>query len=298
MAKVYANPGIYIEEKSAFPNSAVPVATAVSAFIGYTQKATRDNKDLSNLPTRISSFGEYLLYFGEGPDTKYGLAVSADKQRRFELSIKPGTRFLLFYSMKLFFANGGSDCYVVSIGNYSSKPILADFNVEIDVHGAISLKGIATLQKEPEPTILVIPEAMLLGGNDCTALQQLMLGHCAKMASRLSILDVFMDENDTEKPDTRKIVQDFREKIGDQNLKWGAAYYPWLHTNITGADAVNFRQVDRGYWDTMITLLLAEVVENESKGLDKKHVERWVYRASVLTKRSTKRKKYSAQIMQ
>ncbi len=57
MAKVYATPGVYIEEKSAFPNSAVPVATAVPAFIGYTAEAMRDKKDLTNKPTRISSFG-------------------------------------------------------------------------------------------------------------------------------------------------------------------------------------------------------------------------------------------------
>ena len=39
MAKQYATPGVYIEEKSAFSNSVVSVATAVPAFIGYTAKA-------------------------------------------------------------------------------------------------------------------------------------------------------------------------------------------------------------------------------------------------------------------
>jgi hypothetical protein len=33
VAKIYQTPGVYIEERSAFPNSAVPVATAVPTTI-------------------------------------------------------------------------------------------------------------------------------------------------------------------------------------------------------------------------------------------------------------------------
>ena len=77
MAKVYATPGVYIEEKSAFPNSAVTVATAVPAFIGYTEIATRNNKPLTGIPTRISSFGEYLNYFGGSYTTQYTLNYPA-----------------------------------------------------------------------------------------------------------------------------------------------------------------------------------------------------------------------------
>lgn len=71
MAKIYSTPGVYIEEKGAFPNSVVAVATAVPAFIGYTEKASLDTKDVTNKPTRISSFGEYLLYFGGAPNTTF-----------------------------------------------------------------------------------------------------------------------------------------------------------------------------------------------------------------------------------
>jgi phage tail sheath protein FI len=274
MASVSATPGVYIEEKSAFPNSAVPVATAVPAFIGYTKKATQDKKDLTNHPTRISSFGEYLLYFGDGPDTRYELTISADKQRIYELATKTDTRFLLYYSIKLFFANGGSDCYIVSIGNYDKAPTLADFNDEKpDLNGDIQRKGILTLLKEPEPTMLVIPDAVLLGADDCAALQQLMLAHCQKMASRISILDVFMDENAMIEPDTRKIVSDFRDKIGTNHLMWGAAYYPWVRTNIMGSDDVSYNNVDKGSWDNLIKLVSEEGDECIKEGLDKKRGE-------------------------
>ncbi len=52
MATVLATPGVYIEEKSAFASSVVPVATAVPVFLGYTQKAARGSKSLKNVPTK------------------------------------------------------------------------------------------------------------------------------------------------------------------------------------------------------------------------------------------------------
>jgi len=44
--------------------------------------------------------------------------------------------------------------YIVSVGNYNAKPMLADFNVEIVMNDESSAKGPATLQKEPEPTLI------------------------------------------------------------------------------------------------------------------------------------------------
>ena len=49
-----ATPGVYVEEKSSFGTSVVPVPTAVPAFIGYTEKALRGTKSLINKPTKIT----------------------------------------------------------------------------------------------------------------------------------------------------------------------------------------------------------------------------------------------------
>ncbi|WP_370860447.1 phage tail sheath C-terminal domain-containing protein [Parabacteroides faecis] len=68
-------PGVYIVEKSAFPNSVVPVATAVPAFIGHTQIAMNGTKSLLNVPFRITSMLEYNKYFGGGPQPEYSLSV-------------------------------------------------------------------------------------------------------------------------------------------------------------------------------------------------------------------------------
>jgi phage tail sheath protein FI len=59
-------PGVYVNEIPSFPPSIAQVATAIPAFIGYTQIAQdmRGN-DLTNKPTRITSMLEYELYFGK-----------------------------------------------------------------------------------------------------------------------------------------------------------------------------------------------------------------------------------------
>jgi len=64
-------PGVYVVEKNAFPNSVVEVATAVPAFVGYTERALNGTKSLNNVPFRISSMGEFVQYFGEAPAAKF-----------------------------------------------------------------------------------------------------------------------------------------------------------------------------------------------------------------------------------
>ena len=116
MAKQYATPGVYIEEKSAFSNSVVAVATAVPAFVGYTQKAIAGKRDLTNTPMRISSMVEFLSMFGGAPATTFSLEADGDN---YSLTPDDGTNYMLFRSMQLFYANGGGACYIVSVGDYS-----------------------------------------------------------------------------------------------------------------------------------------------------------------------------------
>ena len=41
----FSTPGVYVIEKSLFPPSVAPVATAIPAFIGYTEKAMEYKAD-------------------------------------------------------------------------------------------------------------------------------------------------------------------------------------------------------------------------------------------------------------
>lgn len=264
MAKVYKRPGVYIEEVSAFPSSVVPVATAVPAFIGYTEKAKGNNKSLHLQPTRISSYGEFLQYFGGAPKPKFELSDSTDPQQPFRLKLLPNTYFILHASLRLFFANGGSDCYIVSVGDYASTGVqYSDLE-----------SGIEPLVKEPEPTMLVIPEAILLQDkSECYDLQQAMLRHCgADTQRRFAILDVWVDQQQMlENPQWKTSlftndVDDFRTGIGQNYLEWGAAYFPYLHTTIIAGNEVNFANISDESLVVLVNLIKTEVDTSVAKG--------------------------------
>ena len=253
MARVLATPGVYIDEKSAFPNSAVPVPTAVPVFIGYTEKAIMGKKSLLKVPTKISSYGEFLEFFGGPPKVKY--TIEADAAVGYKLTADKSTQFILHSCMKLFFSNGGSDCYIVSVGKYTDAPT--------GVVGADLTSGIEPLLKEPEPTMVVIPEAILLveestakgpDPNDNTKqidivtrdaqgafdLQVAMLAHCGlDMRNRVAILDVPLGNLDLRED----VVKNFRVGIGQNFLQWGGAYYPFLETTIVAAEELDFSNI-------------------------------------------------------
>ena len=58
-----ASPGVYINEVNAFPNSVVPVATAVPAFIGYTPQTAHKDKSYTNVAQKISSFLDFKTIY-------------------------------------------------------------------------------------------------------------------------------------------------------------------------------------------------------------------------------------------
>ena len=231
MATVLATPGVYIEEKSAFSSSVVPVATAIPAFIGYTQKASRGTKSLRNVPTRIKSFAEFEQLFGGAPKTSFTLGTDGS------LEVVAETRYLLHSSMRFYFANGGADCYIVSIGDYSSGVNAKDFN------DLATESGLPTLLKYIEPTLLVAPEAVLLSEADCFSLQQAMIMHCGfEMRNRFAVLDVYNGDKKRTYDDA-DVINRFRSGVGANHLQWAAAYYPFVKTTIVSGSEIDFTNI-------------------------------------------------------
>ncbi|MDZ7605385.1 MAG: phage tail sheath subtilisin-like domain-containing protein [Cyclobacteriaceae bacterium] len=253
----FLTPGVYIEERNAFPNSVVAVPTSVPAFVGYTELASRDKTLLRNKPTRITSISEYHQFFGKDPFIKY--EVRKDPIRDFALGEVKATKYYLYNSLRLFFANGGSTCYIVSVGDYNAK-IKKD-----ELEG-----GIKALVKESEPSMLVIPDALGLDQQDCYELQKAMLNHCGSdTKNRIALLDVY----DGYKERTRSIDDDviikFREGIGNSNLAWGAAYFPWLNTNVVQDTEINYKKNISN---------LADLQQLLNEEIDKLHATRFIDR--------------------
>jgi hypothetical protein len=252
MATTLATPGVYIEEKSSFGSSVVPVQTSIPAFIGYTAMANRGSKDLTNVPTRISSMGQFEELFGGAPATKFNIE-SNDSEVGFSLSFVEESRFLLHSSMRLFYANGGADCYIVSVGTYDDKIDAAKLN---DPKG----EGLSALEKFLEPTIVVIPDAILLDENDCYSLQAAMLQHCGyKLKNRFAILDVYQGANERTF-DEDDAVDKFRNAVGSNFLQWGASYYPFLNTTIVSKSEIDFTRIAN--LDGLSEVLSKEVAQN------------------------------------
>jgi len=156
--------------------------------------------------------------------------------------------YLLYYSMRLFFQNGGGPCYVVSVGNYSS-----------DIEMQPLLDGIETLVKEQEPTMVVVPDAVRLSEADCISVEQAMLGHCGgKMKNRFAILDVYQGYRDRQHPEG-DCIDAFRSALGVNYLDYAAAYYPWLNTTIVQDAELSFDNITDAGRATLQGLLRQEL---------------------------------------
>jgi phage tail sheath protein FI len=268
-------PGVYIVEKSAFPNSVVEVATAVPAFIGYTEKADNMGNSLANKPWRITSMADFHKYFGFGPVPMFKIDVQEKKApggeakpkekpdkpagkvedtggksfsfdgKEYQLS-QEGGKYLLYYSMLLFYQNGGGPCFIVSVGSYGDS-------IEFDS----MQKGIDLLIKEQEPTMVVLPDAVLLDEENCISLQQAALAHCGgKMKNRVAILDVWNGYHDRQDPPVDCITE-FRNRLGINYLDYAAAYYPWINTTIVQDKDLDYENIANK--DVLQTCLLEEL---------------------------------------
>jgi len=253
-------PGVYIVEKSAFPNSVVEVATAVPAFIGYTNKADNKGKSLSSQPWRITSMAEFENYFGGAPAPQFsfkesptppteGVPTFSLDGKSYEL-VQTVEKFRLYYCMKLFFQNGGGPCYIVSVGKVDPAN---------KVEAQPLTDGIGLLVKEQEPTIVVIPDAVELAEAEFSSLQKQMLMHCGGvMRNRVAILDVYNGSHSRQDP-AGDPVSNFRNSLGINFLNYGMAYYPWVNTTITAGNTLSFQNLDADGQVLLKTILMSEM---------------------------------------
>lgn len=239
MATTYKTPGVYVEEIPKLPPSVAQVETAIPAFIGYTEKAEKNGESLINTPTRINSMVEFIQYYGGDlmPET---INVSLDDENNYsvlEITIPAGERFYMYDSLRLFFDNGGGDCYIVSVGLFETTTAVAVGDENDPVNSRGLRVGLKALEKYDEPTIILFPDAGLLAdAGEFYSLQQMAIAQCAKLQDRVCILDLRELTADS----VNDAVVEFRNSIGINNLKYAGAYTPWLYTTYTRD--VNYEQ--------------------------------------------------------
>lgn len=271
MTNTFTAPGVYIDEINGFPNSVVPVATAVPAFIGYTPNAEYEGKSYYNKPVKISSFAEFQAIFmlpdppsPADPVKQYSPEYYLVEQKTtptageyltlggqcYSIFPDPNTIYYLYNSIRLFYQNGGGDAYIVAVESYgpvSGKPMTDPTAKVINPNVKLTdlQRGLALLIQEAEPTMYICPDATLLSLNDNTALMEAMLLQAETMQTAVCIFDIIGGAD----PDPilyTNDIQNFRNSTGSVGLKYGISYYPFIGTTIMQSSEIDFTNLFGG----------------------------------------------------
>lgn len=269
-------PGVYVTELDAFPPSIVGVQTAIPAFIGYTEKAEISGKAVFRQAIKINSLVEFETVFGRGYKPLYNIEEvtdltevsaghydlsvlsysegpyspaappTAEGQKYYNLDQDGDTKFALYDSMRLFFANGGGTCYVVSVGSYAQPNGDARTVTTDDL-----IKGLEVTMEQSGPTMLAMPDATLLATNDDFKKVLIpMIEQAEALQDRVAILDVFGTETiDGSSVTLDTIVSQFRTDLAALNtrqLSYGVAYIPFLRTTVWSPDEVDYTNIVTG----------------------------------------------------
>ncbi|GEM69156.1 hypothetical protein SMI01S_27620 [Sphingobacterium mizutaii NBRC 14946 = DSM 11724] len=224
----YKTPGVYIEEIPHLPPSIASVETAIPAFIGYTEIAKwKETDDLRNKPWRIESMLQYEQYFGYPDPEKESLSVvfgpNADVNGKIDDTKR--SKFLMHYSMQLFFANGGGPCWICSVGNY------------VDSGGSIVasnlIDGLKEIGKINEVTLLVFPDSTNLStASDYYNVHTEAINQCVELQDRFTVLDVYHDPaNLTQWSLDVELLRSTLSGTTDF-YKYAAVYFPKLYTGV------------------------------------------------------------------
>jgi phage tail sheath protein FI len=229
MATTYKTPGVYIEEIPKFPPSVAQVETAIPVFIGYTEKAglagtPLPSETISGVVVteakRIISLLEYESYFGRTPIESFDVTIEETykngttelKNRVITATVPAPSTQTMYYHTQMYFANGGGPCYIISVGDTTGTTIAR----------ANLAAGLQMAERYDEPTLLVFPQAVhVANAGDAGDLYDAALLQAGTLKDRFVVMDCYADD-----------PQNVRDEIGTTNLKYGAAYHPFLRTSL------------------------------------------------------------------
>ena len=225
----HISPGIYIEEISSQPAPIKSVATAIPAFIGYTQKAQlKESGDLLNVPFRIASVHEYEYYFGIA-DFEKGIEITFEKDGNNVVAVgtinqNTSSHYLVYYWLQLFFMNGGSACYITSVGAYSEEGIIKTADLKT---------GLEAVKRIDEITLLLFPDSVNVATyQEYYSIYEEAMKQCAELQDRFTIFTVFHSNNDISVWKNDAALLRSSLDLDAKYLQYAAAYFPRLYTSI------------------------------------------------------------------
>lgn len=321
LAKNRKTPGVYVTEFPSFPPSIVGVETAVPIFVGYTETAVdpSSGKQLYLQAIPLSSMADYCNYFGYGFDARGVVEPqpAADVEAGiydFQASSSDGTvnaagtsyatttakylvgtsstisgdvtftpQFNLYSAMELFFANGGGNCYVISVKNYwGNKTVTPTPGGTVTTLSADDLlAGLDVAELTRGGTMLVVPDACLLvtvtqgtpadltatppteatpttySYPDYSKVVVQMLTQAAKLQDRVAILDMpgaLLPSNWTV-PGMKAQADAFYTAINpaSEYFSYGAAYGPAMESSLLSTSDVDYTNLSGSPASTALT---------------------------------------------
>lgn len=277
-------PGVYISEHGAFAPSIVGVATAIPIFIGYTATAAdpSSGKNMYLQAVPLSSMAGYMACFGGAFDAKGAVMAAANTMHDFQAlsstvkgdgktlasathpylvgtSFTSGTittqlpAFNLHAAMQLFFANGGGECYVISVASYwGDNSITAPAGAQATaIRSSDLLAGLKVAQAVTGGTMLVIPDACLLapqteaaGATGYGDVACAMLRQAATLQDRVAILDLpgALDPACWSPEGMSSQATNFSHAIAPaaDSFSYGACYGPALVSSLPDSSDIDY----------------------------------------------------------
>jgi phage tail sheath protein FI len=231
----YKTPGVYIEEIPKLPPSIASVQTAIPAFIGYTEIALGETEPGTTIkkPVKISSIFEYQQIFCTPalatpalPETDIVVTIDLSQSSPSTVT-KPKTMpvFMMYYALQMFYNNGGGDCYIVSVGDYSKgTPQLPDLEA-----------GLLEIEKLFDVTLINFPDAMSMSSGDYYTIHSKAIQQCVALKDRFTVMDVWMSPTPIApgNPSNVDVLRNAGLGSALEDLKYAGVYYPRIYTDIS-----------------------------------------------------------------
>jgi phage tail sheath protein FI len=206
-------PGVSVEEITKLPYSVALVETAIPAFIGYTELMPSGE----NKPLKINSLLEYEHHFGKAKKENLQLK---DVEGKGVTVVAPQVQFLMYYSLQMYFANGGGPCYIVSVGTYplTGGVLLSSLN-----------DGLNMIETIKKPILILVPDAISLPSeDDFYIIYNKVIGKAKdETKNRFALLDTYYG-NSTALSNGFNTITNFRKEVNPTSHS--AAYFPYLKT--------------------------------------------------------------------
>ena len=281
----FKTPGVYIVELNVSPAPVVAAPTSVPVFIGYTPRAVDAlGRDCTNRAMRITSYAEFAaMYLPENTtdfSTHYAVLPKSEVKgnapvlklggQAFVVTPDPDTVYYTVNSVKMFFLNGGGPAYVISLGNYGPasgqfQKIFDDPIINKNVHIEAYLKAMALLEKEYEPAVCVMPDAVLSDSDGYAQVINAALTMAQDTGRYFCLFDIRCPVPPVQDNFQEAITQ-FRAAIApqsDRNVRsYGACYFPWLNSTLYQDDVPDYRNIGDGKLTSLAELLAPERQEN------------------------------------